>query len=223
MGGCCIKFKTLIAKKNVANDDGIGVIKLRRIIMLKRIFLLILIIALALFACTGGGAERCNSLSDCQKSFKVMTFNIRLNTPVDGPNQWPHRKTFAASMIRFHHADITGLQEAMKDQVDDLTALLPEYDWFGIGRDDGKEAGEFMAIFYRKDRFEVLEQSTFWLSETPETVSKGWDAMCFRVVTWGKFKDKVTGKIFFLFNTHFDHVCEIARRESAKLLLQRIN
>ena len=105
-------------------------------------------------------------------------------------------------MILFHKAYIAGLQEALKDQVDDLTELLPEYNWFGVGRDDGKEAGEFMAVFYRKDRFDVLEQSTFWLSETPESPTKGWDAMCYRVVTWGKFKDKITGKTFYLFNTH---------------------
>jgi endonuclease/exonuclease/phosphatase family metal-dependent hydrolase len=154
---------------------------------------------------------------------RVMTFNIRLNSVDDGPNQWLYRKDMAASMIRFHKADIAGLQEALKDQVDDLAARLPEYGWFGVGRDDGKEKGEYMAVFYRKDRFKVLEQSTFWLSETPDSVTKGWDAACFRVVTWGKFGDQRTGKKFYLFNTHFDHIGEVARRESAKLILERID
>ncbi len=189
--------------------------------MPKRILLLSMLILLVAVFCTGR-IDKNSSFSESQESVRVMTFNIRLNTPVDGPNQWPHRKDIAASMIRFHKADIAGLQEALKDQVDDLAASLPAYGWFGVGRDDGKAGGEFMAIFYRKDRFEVIEQSTFWLSETPDTVSKGWDAMCFRVVTWGKFKDKLSRSIFYLFNTHFDHVGEVARKESAKLLLQRI-
>ncbi len=157
------------------------------------------------------------------ESIRVMTFNIRLNTPADGPNAWPYRKEIAASMIRFHQADIAGLQEALKDQVDDLVSLLPEYDWFGVGRDDGREAGEYMAVFYRSDRFEVVQDSTFWLSETPTTPTMGWDAACYRVVTWGQFKDLRTGKSFYLFNTHFDHRGEMARQESAKLLLESVN
>src|SRR5574341_935321 len=125
----------------------------------------------------------------------VMSFNIRLNTPADSANAWPHRKDMVASMMRFHRADLTGVQEALKDQMDDLTNLLPEFGWMGVGRDDGKAAGEYSAIFYLKDRFTVLEQKTFWLSETPEKPgSLGWDAACVRIVTWAKFKDKKTRK-----------------------------
>ncbi len=157
-----------------------------------------------------------------ESSMRIMTFNVRVNVKSDSADAWPNRKDIAASMIRFHKADIIGLQEALKEQVDDLALLLPEYKWFGIGRDDGKNAGEFMAVFYRSDRFDVLTDSTFWLSETPGIPGKGWDAACNRVVTFGKFKDIKNGKIFFLFNTHFDHMGQVARRESAKFLLQSI-
>ncbi|MBN2355516.1 endonuclease/exonuclease/phosphatase family protein [candidate division KSB1 bacterium] len=151
-----------------------------------------------------------------------MTFNIRVNVASDSANAWPYRKDLAPSMIRFHHADIVGLQEALYGQVIDLQERLPNYSWFGVGRDDGEKAGEFMAIFYLKKRFRVVNHSTFWLSENPDTPGKGWDAACNRVVTWGKFKDIKTGKNFYLFNTHFDHMGETARRQSAKLLLEKI-
>ncbi|MBN1895114.1 endonuclease/exonuclease/phosphatase family protein, partial [bacterium] len=169
---------------------------------------------LAILSCTRG------DLSD--QKIRVMTFNIRLNTASDSLNAWPYRKDMAASMIRFHRADIAGLQEALHDQVLDLAARLPDYGWFGLGRDDGKEAGEYMAVFYSKKRFEVLRNATFWLSENPEIPGRGWDAACNRVVTWGEFRDRKTGKRFFHFNTHFDHMGETARRESAKLLLEKV-
>lgn len=154
--------------------------------------------------------------------FRVMTFNIRLDTPADGPNQWPNRKTYCADLIRYHQAEIFGAQEAFFHQITDLNSLLPNYQWFGKGRDDGKEAGEFSPIFYNKELFELKESDTFWLSETCDKVSFGWDAACRRVVTWGKFKDKKTHKIFYVFNTHFDHQGKIARRESAQLVLNKI-
>ncbi|MBD3289472.1 endonuclease [candidate division KSB1 bacterium] len=178
----------------------------------------VLVIALASAYC----AKNDSAEKSSENPIRMMTFNIRLNTPDDGPNQWIYRKEIAASMVRFHRADIFGVQEALKDQMDDLTEMLPEYGWFGVGRDDGKEAGEYMSVFYLKNRFDVIEHATFWLSETPEKPTKGWDAMCYRVVTWGKFKDLETRKVFYLFNTHFDHKGEVARRESAKLLLDRI-
>ena len=183
-----------------------------------------LIFAFALTGCNKSDSEKSINCPEnsAEKSIRVMSFNIRLNTTDDGPNQWPYRKEYAASMVRFHKADIFGVQEALKDQMDDLNEMLPDYGWFGVGRDDGVEAGEFMSVFYLKNRFKVIEQSTFWLSETPETPTKGWDAACYRVVTWGKFKDLCTEKVFYLFNTHFDHKGKVARLESAKLLLLRI-
>jgi len=159
---------------------------------------------------------------DTSDNLRIMTFNIRYDNPEDGADAWQYRKDYVVSMIRFHRADVVGLQEALKHQVDYLSENLPEYNWFGVGRDDGKTAGEFMAVFYRKGRLDSLRTSTFWLSETPEKPGLGWDAVCNRVVTWGRFKDKSNGNVFYLFNTHFDHRGEIARAESAHLLLDRV-
>ncbi|MGE5411338.1 MAG: endonuclease/exonuclease/phosphatase family protein [Clostridiales bacterium] len=155
---------------------------------------------------------------------RVMTYNIRYAGTVasDSAFAWENRKEQVASMVRFNRADIAGMQEVLKLQLDDLKKMLPEFDALGLGRDDGKESGEYSAIFYRKNRLSVLKSATFWLSETPGKVSKGWDAACNRVVTWAKFKDKMTGKVFFHFNTHFDHIGEAARNNSAFLLLNKV-
>ncbi len=158
---------------------------------------------------------------------RVMTFNIRFNNPDDGFNAWPHRKELAASMIRYHDADIVGLQEALYGQLEDLKALLPGYEWFGVSRDDGSSGpdspGEFAAILYRSDRLERLDGGTFWLSPTPQVVgSLGWDAAITRTATWCRFRDKRSGREFYHFNTHFDHRGEKAREESARVILQQI-
>ncbi|MGE5499502.1 MAG: endonuclease/exonuclease/phosphatase family protein [Syntrophothermus sp.] len=155
---------------------------------------------------------------------RVMTYNIRYAGSVksDSVFAWENRKQMVASTIDFNKAEIVGVQEALKLQLDDFARLLPEYKIIGVGRDDGKEAGEYSAILYRPERFLLLNSATFWLSETPDKVSRGWDAACNRVVTWGEFKDKLTGKIFFHFNTHFDHIGVQARTRSAELLLKKI-
>lgn len=160
-------------------------------------------------------------------AFNIMTFNIRLSTPNDGFNYWPNRKDLVASMIRYHEVDIVGVQEAFRSQLDDLMQLLPGYKWVGLCRTDGTTTpdpdNEFSAILYRPDRFEILEQATFWLSENPEKVgSKGWDAAITRIVTWAHFEDRKTGKRFYHFNTHFDHVGKKARAESARLIKTKI-
>jgi endonuclease/exonuclease/phosphatase family metal-dependent hydrolase len=153
----------------------------------------------------------------------VMSFNLRYDNPGDGSNAWPNRKGLAAATILFHKADIVGMQEALRDQISDLEALLSGYAWLGAGRDDGKDAGEFNPVFYARARLRVTRQSTFWLSSTPETAgSRGWDGACNRVVTWARFEEIATGRTFHVFNTHFDHVGPVARRESAGLLLRRI-
>lgn len=161
-----------------------------------------------------------------QPSISVMSYNIRYNNPADGINNWDNRRSLVVSTIRFHEADIIGLQEAMRNQLDNLSDDMPEYAWFGVCRNDGtmdpKPDGEFSAILYRKDRFELLEGNTFWLSEHPDVVGvKGWDAALPRIVTWVKLKDKQS-KTGYFFNTHFDHMGESARVESAKLLLQNL-
>ncbi|MEZ5344801.1 MAG: endonuclease/exonuclease/phosphatase family protein [Pyrinomonadaceae bacterium] len=158
-----------------------------------------------------------------EKTLRVMTFNIKYNEPRDGENAWEFRKQKVADVIRFHKADIVGVQEALIGQLRDLEALLPGFAWCGVGRTDGKNEGEFSAILYRKGRFKLLETNTFWLSTDPlKAGSKSWDAAFPRIVTWAKFRDNISKKTFFQFNTHFDHVGAKAREESAKLILAKI-
>lgn len=158
-----------------------------------------------------------------KETIRVMSFNIRMDTQEDGVNQWDNRKDFACDMIRFHHPDLFGAQEVLHHQLTDMQHRLPEYESVGVGREDGKEKGEYSAVFFRKDRFKLIDRHTFWLAEDPETVGKkGWDAACERVVTWVELKDRKTNKTFYFFNTHFDHVGVIARRESSALLKAKI-
>ena len=157
------------------------------------------------------------------QELNVMTFNIRYNTVADSMNGWPYRKDKVASQILFHEAHIIGVQEALHEQIMELQQLLPQYKYKGVGRDDGKEKGEYSAIFYDTTRLQALQSKTFWLSESPGVAgSKSWDAAITRIVTWIKFRDKKTKKIFFAFNTHFDHIGKVARMESAKILLQKV-
>jgi len=176
---------------------------------------LTIITALCLYSCPNG--------IPVEQKIRLMTFNIRLDVASDSLNAWPYRKDKVAGMILFHRADLIGVQEALPGQVDELARRLPDFDWYGLGRDDGKKAGEFMAVFYRKERFSPLEKSTFWLSETPDQPGLGWDAACNRTVTQIHFTDKLTQKEFYLFNTHFDHMGETARLESARLLRREVN
>jgi len=156
---------------------------------------------------------------DAAESLRVMTFNIRYDNPADGPDAWPLRKDKVAGMVRLYDADVIGMQEALRTQIDALAKLLPEHDWIGVGRQDGKDAGEFTPIFYRRDRLEIVDKNTFWLSPTPEKAgSRGWDAALPRIATWARFKDKQGGGEFYVFNTHFDHQGPTARLESARLL-----
>lgn len=153
---------------------------------------------------------------------RVMTYNIRFDYPKDGENQWEFRKERLASLIRFHQPDLIGIQEALITQIHDLTDFLPEYNWYGVGREDGLEQGEFSPVFYRKSRFKLLDKGTFWLSPFSDKPSKGWDADIFRVCSWVKLEDRQSNNQFYHFNTHLDHLGKQARRESAILLQKRV-
>jgi len=163
------------------------------------------------------------SMSIRSQELNVMTFNIRYNNKNDSLNAWPYRKDNAASQIKFHNVHILGVQEALHEQMMDLSQSLSQYKYVGVGRDDGKTKGEYSAIFYDTIRLKLLGSSTFWLSLTPEIPgSKSWDAAITRVATWAKFTDVRSKKTFFVFNTHFDHMGKEARRESASLLKQKV-
>lgn len=153
----------------------------------------------------------------------VGTFNLRYDNAGDTGNRWKDRAPVVTSLIAFHGFDILGTQEGLKNQLDDLSNALPEYDRYGVGRDDGRDAGEHSAIFYRKQRFALLAKGDFWLSATPDKPTLGWDAKCCkRICSWVKLKDKQTGKTLWVFNAHYDHEGKVAREESSKLVLQKV-
>ncbi|AWM34298.1 endonuclease/exonuclease/phosphatase family protein [Hymenobacter nivis] len=156
------------------------------------------------------------------QTLKLATYNIRYDNKQDTANAWLRRLPYMAGLIKFQDFDLFGTQEVLHNQLLDLAGALPGYGHVGVGRDDGKEAGEYAAIFYKKAKFELLKQGTFWLSPTPAVPSKGWDAALPRICTWGQFRDRSTGFVFYFFNTHFDHVGVVARRESAKLILAQV-
>ncbi len=163
------------------------------------------------------------SMNIQSQELNVMTFNIRYNNKNDSLNAWPYRKDNAASQIKFHNIHILGVQEALHEQMMDLSQSLSQYKYVGVGRNDGKTKGEYSAIFYDTIRLKLLGSSTFWLSLTPEVPgSKSWDAAITRIVTWAKFTDARSKRTFFVFNTHFDHMGKEARRESARLLKQKV-
>lgn len=163
-----------------------------------------------------------SGVSLCQ-DVAVMTYNIRFDNPGDGINAWPNRKNKVFALLKKYDPDIIGIQEALKHQIDEIIQALPEYTYIGAGRDDGKTMGEYSAILYKKEKLSVLDQSTFWLSETPDVPgSKDWDAAITRVATWGKFRELKSNKDFFLVNTHFDHIGTEARRNSARIIKERL-
>ena len=152
----------------------------------------------------------------------IASYNIRMDTKSDGINAWPNRKENVKALVVYHDFDIFGVQEAFVHQLKDI-AELTTYAYTGKGRDDGLEGGEHSSIFYKKDRFKLLQSGDFWLSETPEKPGKGWDATCCnRIASWGKFRDLLTKKEFFFFNVHFDHQGVEARRQSGFLMVKKI-
>lgn len=151
---------------------------------------------------------------------EAMTFNIRLDLASDGPNAWPYRKVMAAEVIRHEAPDLIGMQEVLLHQKRDLEAALPDFAFAGVARDDGMEAGEFSPVGWRRERFDMLESGTFWLSPTPYVPGKAWDAAYPRVASWVLLRDKTSGRRLRVLNTHFDHVGAQAKLESAKLIAQ---
>lgn len=175
-----------------------------------------LLAVLALFCATAAAKTR----KDEGSQLRIATFNLRMDTPKDGVNAWPNRKEMVRDLVRFYDFDIFGTQEAFKHMLDDISS--DTYAWFGLGRDDGRDGGEHSAIFYKTSRFDLLAHGDFWYSQTPDKPGLGWDAVCNRICTWGKFRDKRSGKVFFVSNSHFDHKGVEARRNSSLLLLENI-
>lgn len=160
------------------------------------------------------------------KELRVMSFNIRYGTARDGENHWDRRKEFLVETIQAFAPDLLGTQETLGFQRDFLARQLPDFEVLGVGRNDGKEDGEMMALYFRKARFEKLDSGHFWLSETPDQFgSKSWDTSLPRMVTWVKLRDRKNpaAKPVAFFNTHFDHQGQVARLESARLLRNQVS
>lgn len=156
------------------------------------------------------------------QSLRVATFNMRYDNLGDSLNPWSERLPVIIQMVRFHDFDIFGGQELLHNQVKGLEHHLPGFTWHGAGRDDGREAGEYSPIFFKKDKFRLLHKGTFWLSESPDKPGKGWDASLPRVCSWVELEEIGTGYEFFVFNTHFDHRGQLARKNSTKLIIDQI-
>ena len=154
---------------------------------------------------------------------KVISYNIRYNNSNDGINIWENRRSTIKNFIVDENPDFAGLQEVTYSQLIFLTESLKDYDYIGVGRDDGKTKGEFSPIFYNNNKYKVLSDDTFWLSSTPEKVSIGWDASMERICTYGLFENLDTKDRLWVFNTHFDHIGNHAREKSTDLILNKIN
>ena len=181
--------------------------------MKKIFFALAALVAFAAAGCT---------LAPGENEVRVISYNIRYLNTKDGDNSWEFRKHASINMVNNEKPTVFGLQEAVKAQVDFLNENLPDFDYYGVGRDDGVEKGEFMAIFYNKKSVKLLDKGTFWLSATPDTPSKGWDGQCRRTCTWTILKMKATGEKFAYFNTHLDHRGKQAKAEGMKLLAAKV-
>ncbi len=181
-----------------------------------------LITLLALGLCLYPATAK-NEAKNTFNGLTAISFNIRTSNAKDGTNSWEYRADAVLSMIKDQAPDVMGLQEALLRQVQPLIYFLDDYKWIGVGREDGKKDGEIMAIFYNKRTVSLLKWGTYWLSETPEKPSKGWDAEYMRTATWALMKDKRSGKKFFVVNTHLDNTGAEARKKGLELILDRIS
>lgn len=152
----------------------------------------------------------------------IITYNIRYNTPNDGEHAWPKRSKDVINLLKFHKAEVFCLQEALHGQVKEIDEAFVDFTYVGVGRDDGIQKGEYAPIFYNKKHFKEIEHGNFWLSETPDIPALGWDAACIRICTWIILEESDSGNQFMVFNTHFDHVGELARKNAAKLILKKV-
>ena len=181
-------------------------------------------ILIAIFLCgrfAGARAAETNTAPAPPLYLCVTTFNLRYAS-TERPNSWAERRPVMHDCLRQLAPDLIGTQEGLKQQLKDIAADLPDYDWIGTGRDSGNK-GEFMAIFFRRDRFEALATNHFWLSDTPEVVaSSTWGNTCKRMVTWVRFRERSSGREFYFWNTHLDHEVEAARQKSAALIRERV-
>jgi endonuclease/exonuclease/phosphatase family metal-dependent hydrolase len=173
--------------------------------------------------CSCQGLEKANS-DTTHPVLRVMSFNIRYGSANDGENHWKYRREMVFDVLRNHRPDIVGLQEALDFQISEIRNALSKYGRIGVAREDGKNEGEYSAILYRTDRFDVDESGTFWFSDTPEVPgSSHWGNACVRICTWARFVEKKSAKAFYFFNLHLDHVSQPSREKSAMLLAQRIH
>ena len=162
-------------------------------------------------------------LSLVSEEVKVISYNIRYNNPNDGKDIWENRRTTIVDFIKNENPDFLGLQEVNHSQLLFLNSKLSNYSFVGVGRDDGKTKGEYSPVYYNKYLFELIKSDTFWLSSTPSKISIGWDASMERICTYGLFKSKANDKVIWVFNTHFDHIGDKAREQSADLIISMIN
>ncbi len=175
-----------------------------------------LLLAAALLALPAAAKERADH-------YEAMTYNIRLDVASDGDNAWPHRRSALTALVAYRAPDFVGMQEVLQHQKQAVEADLPAYQFVGVARDDGKEKGEYSPLGFRRDRFTLVGSGTFWLSPTPDTPSKGWDAALPRIATWARLHDRTAKRRLLVVNTHFDHIGEVARQESARQIRRWID
>ena len=157
------------------------------------------------------------------QTYTAATYNMRLNVESDSVNRWDNRKAWFTDQVKSFSPDVMGTQEGLPGQISYLDSVFNQYEYAGVGREDGAQKGEYSAVFYNAEKFNLINQNTFWLSETPDKVSTGWDAALPRICTFVLLEDIQNKQRFWVFNTHFDHIGKQARLESAKLILEKIN
>ena len=165
----------------------------------------------------------CSTETKSGETLKVMTFNIRYGTARDGDNRWTNRKDHVVEVIKKYSPDVLGLQEALDFQIKQILEANPEYKYVGISREGAKTTkGEYSCILYKKDKFEAVSDGTYWLSSTPDKPSTSWGNQLKRIWTQLEIKSKSSGKIYFIYNTHFDHRSQPSRVKASELLLEKI-